>query len=163
MDAKCLTPEQREQLHHRVERRRDYLVKLVARMDAVAFPAEDPVRVAAVEARDKVQAVLKALDAAEPVVPILAHYGPSAYRAVEGAGHEDGAPTVEGEAEGEMVAVIPEADPLPSRVESANSFCRSALHATQRQSFSSQARARSTRDPACDRTRPSWSFPTEFR
>jgi hypothetical protein len=76
MDAKCLTAEQREQLRRQVERRRDYLALLVARMDALGFPEGDPVRVAAVGARDAVGALLKALAAAEPPAPFLAHYGP---------------------------------------------------------------------------------------
>jgi hypothetical protein len=77
MNAKALTVEQRAQLRRQVEPRRGYLVRLVARMDALGFPAEDPLRVAAVSARDKVGEILEALAAAEPPAPFLAHYGPS--------------------------------------------------------------------------------------
>ena len=75
MDAKCLTAEQREQLRRQVEPRRDYLNRLVARMDALGFPAEDPLRTATVKARDAVEAILAALARAEPAAPFLAHYG----------------------------------------------------------------------------------------
>ena len=77
MNAKCLTPQQRGAVRGQVLRQREYLGRLVARMDALGFPEADPVRVAAVDARDKVEGILTALDAAEPPAPFLAHYGPS--------------------------------------------------------------------------------------
>ena len=77
MDAKCLTTQQRGAVRGRVLRQRKYLVRLVARMDAVAFSAEDPVRVPVVEAGDKVGGILEALDAAEQSAPFLANYGTS--------------------------------------------------------------------------------------
>ena len=78
MDARCLTPQQRGAVRGQVLRQREYLGRLVARMDALGFPEADPLRVAAVDARDKVEGILTALDAAEPPAPFLAHYGPSA-------------------------------------------------------------------------------------
>jgi len=44
MDAKCLTTQQRGAVRAQVLRQREYLGRLVARMDAVGFPAEDPGR-----------------------------------------------------------------------------------------------------------------------
>ena len=77
MDAKCLTTQQRGAVRSQVMRQREYLGRLVARMDALGFPEADPVRVAAVGARDAVEGILTALDAEEPPAPFLAHYGPS--------------------------------------------------------------------------------------
>jgi hypothetical protein len=46
-------------------------------MDALGFPAEDPLRMAAVKARDAVGAILAALAESEPPAPFLSHYRPS--------------------------------------------------------------------------------------
>jgi hypothetical protein len=73
-------------LRRQVERRRDYLVKLVVRMDALGWTAEDPLRVAAVTARDALEAVLAALAAAAPPAPFFSHY-----RSGEGAPYVPGA------------------------------------------------------------------------
>ena len=77
MDAKSLTAEQRGAIRRQALRYREYLGKLVARMEALAWRADDPIRVAAVQARDAVEAMLRAQNAAEPPAPFLAHYGPS--------------------------------------------------------------------------------------
>ena len=77
MDAKCLTTQQRGAVRGRVMRQREYLGKLVERLDALGFPEADPVRVAAVGTRDAVEQILTALDAVEPPAPFLSHYGPS--------------------------------------------------------------------------------------
>ena len=74
MDAKSLTVEQRGAVRRQALRYREYLGKLVARMEALAWPADDRMRVATVQSRDAVEAMLKALDAAEPPAPFLAHY-----------------------------------------------------------------------------------------
>jgi len=50
MDAKCLTTQQRGAVRGQVMRQREYLGKLVERLDALGFPEADPVRVAAVGA-----------------------------------------------------------------------------------------------------------------
>src|SRR5688572_9539393 len=78
MDAKSLTAEQRGAVRRQALRYRDYLGKLVARMEALSWRADDPMRVAAVQSRDAVQAMLKALEESEPPAPFLRHYGPSA-------------------------------------------------------------------------------------
>jgi hypothetical protein len=54
MNARSLTPQQRGALRGRLLRQREYFGRRVAQMDALGFPADDPVRVAEVEARDKV-------------------------------------------------------------------------------------------------------------
>lgn len=74
MDAAALTPEQRDALRRRLARHRDYLAKLCARMDSTGWRELDPMRVEALKARDGVDAMLKALAAAEPPAPFLAHY-----------------------------------------------------------------------------------------
>jgi hypothetical protein len=69
MNARCLTPQQRGAVRGQVLRQREYLGRLVARMDALGFPEADPLRVAAVGARDAVEGILTALDAAERGAP----------------------------------------------------------------------------------------------
>jgi hypothetical protein len=76
MDARALTAGQREAIRRSLTRHRDYLAKLAARMEALAWAESDPVRVAAVKSRDAVNDVLLALAAAEPAAPFLSHYGP---------------------------------------------------------------------------------------
>ena len=69
MNARCLTTQQRGAVRGQVLRQREYLGRLVARMDALGFPEADPVRVAAVGARDAVEGILTALEAAGPPAP----------------------------------------------------------------------------------------------
>jgi hypothetical protein len=78
VDAKSLSIEQRESVRRTLTPHRDYLAKLVARMDALAWRAEDPMRVEAVKARDAVDTMIIALAGAEPAAPFFAHYGPGA-------------------------------------------------------------------------------------
>jgi hypothetical protein len=77
MDARSLTSEQRGAIRRQALGHLEYLGKLVARVESLAWPADDPMRVEAVNARDAVEAMLAALAAAEPAAPFLAHYGPS--------------------------------------------------------------------------------------
>jgi hypothetical protein len=74
MDAKSLTAQQRGAIRRQVLRHRECLGKVVVRMDALEWPAEDPVRAAAVATRDAADGMLSALEAAEPPAPFLSHY-----------------------------------------------------------------------------------------
>jgi hypothetical protein len=82
MDAKSLTVGQRGAIRRQVLRHREYLGKLAARMESLGWPADEPMRVSAVQSRDAVQGILDALEAAEPAAPFLSHYGPAGPSAV---------------------------------------------------------------------------------
>jgi hypothetical protein len=75
MDARSLNPEQRDAIRRTLARHRDYLAKLVERMQSLAWVESDPMRVEAMKSLAGVGAMLDALAAAEPAAPFLAHYG----------------------------------------------------------------------------------------
>ena len=76
MDATMLSHTQRERIRLRLTRHHDYLTKLVARMTALEWQADDPMHKAAAEAHKVTEnAIAALLDADCKRAPFLRSYG----------------------------------------------------------------------------------------